>query len=156
MLKKIWDHLEELIGSIMVFVMVSVAFVNVVVRYLTSYSFSFSEELEVNLFVWCVLLGTAMAFKQGANLSLTMFYDLCPKSVRKLLFILSTVASIIFFGVLAYMGYLEVADEVALGVITESLGIPVYFYTVATPLVSALIVIRILDAAVATIRKNDY
>lgn len=35
MLKKIWDHLEELIGSIMVFVMVSVAFVNVVVRYLT-------------------------------------------------------------------------------------------------------------------------
>ncbi len=156
MLKKIWDHLEELVGSIMVFVMVSVAFVNVVVRYLTSYSFSFTEELEVNLFVWCVMFGTSMAFKQGANLSLTMFYELCPKSVRKLFFILSTIATLAFFCVLGYMGYLEVLDEIALGVTTESLAIPVYFYTIATPLVSALIVIRILEAAMATLRKNEY
>jgi TRAP-type C4-dicarboxylate transport system permease small subunit len=41
-------------------------------------------------------------------------------------------------------------------VTTESLAIPVYFYTVATPLVSALIVIRILEAAAATLRKNEY
>ncbi|WP_446697811.1 TRAP transporter small permease subunit [Acetomicrobium sp. S15 = DSM 107314] len=33
---------------------------NVIVRYLTTFSFSFSEELLVNLFVWITMLGASI------------------------------------------------------------------------------------------------
>jgi hypothetical protein len=61
MLKKLWDHFEELVGAVMLMIMVSIAFINVVTRYFIKYPLSFTEEIEVNLFVWLVMLGTSMA-----------------------------------------------------------------------------------------------
>lgn len=62
----------------------------------------------------------------------------------------------VFFVVLAYLGYLEVRDEIALSVTTESLGIPVYIYTIATPVLSVLIIIRMFQAAVKQIHAGKY
>ena len=41
-------HFEDLLGALMLAVMVTVAFINVIVRYFTSFSFAWSEEITVN------------------------------------------------------------------------------------------------------------
>jgi len=156
MARKIWENLEEIIGSIIVAVMVTIAFVNVLTRYFIKMSLSWTEEIEVNLFVWLVLFGTAVAFKRGGHLGMSFVYERFPPKIRKFLFIVSIVLCVGFFGVLAYLGYVEVCDEIDLCVTTESLAIPVCIYTVATPLLSILVIFRLLQAAVGQLRKDDY
>ncbi|MBO4312747.1 MAG: TRAP transporter small permease subunit, partial [Desulfovibrio sp.] len=61
-------HFEELLGSIMLAVMALIAFANVIVRYCTTFSLAWTEEITINFFVWVVLLGTACAFRDNTNL----------------------------------------------------------------------------------------
>lgn len=154
--RKLWSNLEEIISSIMIAIMVTVAFVNVITRYFIKMSLAWTEELEVNLFVWMVLLGVAIAFKKGGHLGMSFIYEKFPPRYRKGFFLMSVLLGVIFFGTLAYLGYLEVRDEIALGVTTESLGIPVCIYTIATPVLSLLVIVRMLQAAVKQILAEEY
>ena len=47
-------------------------------------------------------------------------------------------------------------DEIDLAVTSSSLARPIYYYTVALPVFSALIFIRILQASLATIHTNEF
>ena len=68
MLRFLGAHFEELLGSVLLAIMATIAFINVIVRYCTSFSFAWTEEMTVNFFVWVVLLGTARAFRTGGHL----------------------------------------------------------------------------------------
>lgn len=138
-------HFEEILGSILFATMVSIAFINVVVRYCTSFSFAWTEEITINFFVWITLLGIARAYRSGSHLSMAIFYNSLPISGKKFCDLISALICIIFFAALAYTGTLEVLDEYELESISESLGIPVWCYTIATPLFSILIIFRMLQ-----------
>ncbi len=149
-------HFEEVLGSALFAVMVTVSFVNVVVRYCTNFSFAWSEELTVNLFVWVVLLGTAIAFRERANLALSLVYEKSPKAARLAFYLISIALCIAFFGALLWTGAVEVLDEIELESTSESLEIPVWCYTCATPLFSGLIIFRILQQAVSALRTGKF
>lgn len=156
MFKYLDRHFEELLGAVLLAAMVSIAFINVIVRYCTNLSFSASEELTVNLFVWIVLLGVSRAFREKTNFSMSVVYALCSKSIRVWLYCFAVICSIAFFVWLAWLGAVEVWDEYELNVSSESLDIPVWIYTMATPLFSALIVVRILQRALFDLRRNEF
>lgn len=156
MIKKFFDNFEEILGSSLVALMVSISFLNVITRYFIKMSLSWSEEITVNLFVWVVLLGTAVAFKQGSHLGMSFVYDRLPAGVRKILFVLSVILCVTFFSTLGYMGYTEVLDEISLEVTTESLAIPVWYYTTAVPVFSGLVVFRILQNMFQVLRDKSY
>ena len=61
-----------------------------------------------------------------------------------------------FFGALAWTGWLEVRDEYELEVISEALAVPVWWYTIATPLFSVLTIFRMLQRACADLRSGSY
>lgn len=147
---------EELLGALLLAVMACISFINVIVRYCTNFSFSSSEELTVNLFVWIVLLGTARAFREGSNFSMNLLYDAMPRSVRKILYVFSILCCITFFAALCWQGTIEVMDEIELNVVSESLAIPVWLYTIATPLFSVLIIVRILQKVWEDFRTRHY
>jgi C4-dicarboxylate transporter DctQ subunit len=147
MIRFICNRFEELLGSALLLVMVSIAFINVITRYCIKMSLAWTEEITVNLFVWVVLLGTSFAFRNDSHLGVTMFYDGMPKWAQRLCYVIFLAASLGFFGVLFYLGLTEVRDEIDLEVTTESLAIPVWWYTIATPAFSLLIIIRILQRA---------
>jgi TRAP-type C4-dicarboxylate transport system permease small subunit len=153
---KFFDHFEEILGSILVAVMVTISFVNVITRYFIRMSLSWSEEITVNLFVWVVMLGTAIAFKKGSHLGMEFIYERFPDRIKKALFLLSAILSIAFFVVLGWLGAIEVKDEIDLCVITESLAIPVWYYTIAIPVFSVLVVFRILQNVVKSLRDHTY
>ncbi|WP_027361398.1 TRAP transporter small permease [Halodesulfovibrio aestuarii] len=155
MIKFIFNRFEELIASFLLFVMVAIAFSNVVTRYFIKLSFSWTEELTVNLFVWVVLLGTAHAFRKGDHLGVSLFYDKLPKKFRMICYGIFLVLSIGFFCTLFHLGWIEVMDEIDLEVTTESLAIPVWWYTIATPMFSLLIIVRILQRAWTDMRSDN-
>ena len=150
------ERAEESLGALMLAVMSVIAFLNVVVRYCTNLSFAWSEELTVNLFVWVVLLGTAAVFRERGHLGMNLLYDALPKKVRLACYLLALALGLAFFAALVWYGVLEIKDEIELEATSESLGIPVWIYTLATPLVSCLVIVRIAQRAWTDLRRGDY
>ena len=150
------EHFEEVLGSILLAIMATVAFINVIVRYCTSFSFAWSEELTVNFFVWVVLLGTARAFRQGTHLGMNIVYEALPKPARKACYWFGCALCVLFFGALCWTGTLEVIDEYELDSISESLGVPVWWYTIATPLFSLLIIVRMFQRSWLDLRTGNF
>ena len=75
--------LEEAIGAVGLAIMTTISFINVITRYVLKYSMAFTEELTLYIFVWITLIGTAIAFREGANMAVTVFYNFFPKGGRK-------------------------------------------------------------------------
>ncbi len=149
-------HFEEILGAILLAAMVTIAFLNVIVRYCTSFSFAWSEEMTVNFFVWVTMLGTACGFREGKHLAMNIFYNALPRKARLAAFIFSCILCLVFFGALFWTGCLEVIDEYELESISESLGIPVWWYTIATPAFSLLIIFRMLQRCNTVLRAGNY
>jgi TRAP-type C4-dicarboxylate transport system permease small subunit len=154
MLKKLADHFEEALGALVMAVMVTLAFVNVVTRYLIVYPLAFTEEITISLFVWLTLLGISVAFRKNAHLAVTFFYDQSSPRLRKAFYCIATGMSMLFFILLAWLGTIQVMDEMELAVTTESLAIPAWIYSGGIPVFSVLIIIRILQSARDTVRAG--
>lgn len=156
MLRFLNGRFEEILGAFLLALMVSIAFLNVIVRYCTTFSFAWTEEMTINFFVWVAMLGTARAFRDGSHLAMAIVYESFPKAARKWFYLFSCLICLIFFGALFYTGYLEVVDEYELDAISESLGIPNWWYTIATPVFSLLIILRMIQRASQDLHKGNY
>lgn len=156
MLKKICDNFEELLGALVLAIMAIVTVANVFTRYVITYPLAFTEEITVNLFVWLVMLGTSIAFRQNAHLAMTFVYDMLPASLRKVCFYLATAFSVAFFGLLTWLGTIQVLEEMELNVTTDSLALPAWYYSIGIPLFSVLVIVRILQSSRKIAREKTY
>ena len=156
MLRKLFDHFEEMLGAVVLVIMAVVTFVNVVTRYVIIYPLAFTEEVTVSLFVWLVLLGASIGFRRNAHLAMVFFYNLLPLSLKKVCFYISTVLSITFFVLLTWLGSIQVMDEIELGVTSDALAIPAACYSVGVPVFSVLIIARIVQASRKVMREHAF
>ncbi|MDY4031437.1 MAG: TRAP transporter small permease [Pyramidobacter sp.] len=146
-------HFEEIIGAICLAAMVTIDFVNVLTRYVFKVSMAFSEELTLYLFVWVTMMGASIAFREGSNMAVSFFYDHFNGKWKKIMTVLSSILSLIFFAVLLYFGVHEVIDEIELNVTTEAIELPVWWFTGAVPVCSVCIIYRIISWTRFLLRK---
>jgi C4-dicarboxylate transporter DctQ subunit len=146
------DLFEEYLCAFLIALMATLAFANVIVRYLTDQSLAFTEELIINLFVLATLLGTSMAFKRGAHLGMT-FIDtvLSPKALRWVAGLVA-VCGIALFVVLFYYGVDMVIQEYESEMVTYSMALPMWWFGLSVPVGSFIVVIRVVQAAVQELR----
>ncbi len=119
---------------------------NVVVRYFTDISFAFTEEISIALMVVMTLVGAAHAFVDNKHITITYFIDLLGPRGRRAARLLALVAGLAMFGVLGVLASRMAWDDYRFEVTSPALGIPQWLYTIWLPLVSLLIVVRILGA----------
>ncbi|GAB6103077.1 TRAP transporter small permease [Thermococcus atlanticus] len=144
---------EGYAAAILLLIMIIVAFVNVVTRYLFYMSLAFTEEIEVAFFVWMTFLGIALAFKRGSHLAMVFLRDRLP--VKKHLVLLGQVLSMILFVVVMYLTAKYVyLDMTIYHSTTMSLGIPMWIYTIGMPIISVVIILRILQVTKREVVKN--
>lgn len=116
---------------------------NVLVRYFTDISFAFTEEISVALLVVMTLVGASHAFASNHHIAITFFVDRQPAlhgAARRL----AAFCSLIMFGLLAWYGVRMTWDDYSFEVTSPSLGVPQWWYTIWLPLLSILIVLRLL------------
>ncbi len=116
---------------------------NVLVRYFTDISFAFTEEISVALLVVMTLVGASHAFASHHHIAITFFVERRP-ALKTLSVRLGLVASLLMFGLLAWYGALMAWDDYSFEVTSPSLGVPQWWYTVWLPLLSSVIVLRLL------------
>jgi TRAP-type C4-dicarboxylate transport system permease small subunit len=152
-MKHALDRLEEGACVLLLAVMTVVALVNVITRYLIRFSLAFTEELVVSLFVWLTLLGTSIAFRQGSHLGFSFIVDRCPRAIQRLSIWLGAVLGIVLFGLLVYFGIGQIRLERMLGMTSEALAIPQWWYTAGIPIFGILVVVRIIQGAIRADRE---
>ena len=116
---------------------------NVLVRYFTDISFAFTEEISVALLVVMTLEGASHAFASNHHIAITFFVDRWP-AIKPLAHRLAMLCSLVMFGLLAWYGVLMAWDDYSFEVTSPSLGVPQWWYTVWLPVLSMLIVLRLV------------
>lgn len=94
------------ITAFFIFLIIVLTFCQVVSRYLFNFTFAWVEEVSRYLFMWIVALGSAVAFQQGAHMSIDAVDAHLPKGARRYLHILRIALSIVAVGFLTYSGIL--------------------------------------------------
>jgi TRAP-type C4-dicarboxylate transport system permease small subunit len=146
-------HFEEILAATLLSVMATLAFANVLTRYVFEFPLAYTEELEVNALVWLTLFGTASAFRRRRHLRMLFFQDKFPEKAKRILNGVFALIGAGLFTTLGYLGYQQILDERFLEITSESLNFPQWLYTVCIPVGCALIVFRIIEAAIAEMRE---
>jgi TRAP-type C4-dicarboxylate transport system permease small subunit len=123
---------------------------NVLVRYFTDLSFAFTEEISVVLMVIMTLVGASHAFATNHHISILYFVELKP-ALRKAALKLAAGCSLLMFTLLAWYGARMTWDDYQFEVTSPSLGIPQWWYSVWLPVLSALIMVRLIGV----LRRRD-
>jgi TRAP-type C4-dicarboxylate transport system permease small subunit len=119
---------------------------NVLVRYFTDISFAFTEEISIVLMVVMTLTGAAHAFVGNRHIAITYFVGLLGKRGQRGARALALLAALTLFVLLTVLGARMAWDDYRFEVTSPALGIPQWIYTVWLPLLSLLIVVRVLGA----------
>lgn len=84
---------------------VTLAFINVVLRYTFNTSLTWAGELTNYLFMWGALFGAAYGFKKGIHISVTILLAQLPAPIGKALLIFANSLSFIYLAAMSYFGY---------------------------------------------------
>jgi TRAP-type transport system small permease protein len=126
---------------------------NVVVRYFTSISFAFTEEISVWLMVVMALVGSASALARRQHIAVTLLTERAAPRLRKALDVFALLATAAMFAALAWYGTRFAWDDFRYEVTSPALGIPQWLYTAWLPLLALLIVGRALQYAWLRVRS---
>lgn len=147
---------EELISAILLFIMASIAFVNVLSRKIFHLSFAFTEEITVHFFVWITVLGIAIAFEKGAHLGVVTVYNKLPKTLKKTAAFISAGFSTLLFLIVNYYAFREIYMDITIfHMESEALRIPEWIYTIGIPIFSVFIFKNIYKGLKNEIKKIE-
>ncbi len=148
--------IEELISAILLFVMASITFINVLSRKIFHLSFAFTEELTVHFFVWITVLGIAIAFEKGIHLGMVAIYNKLPKTIKKTAALISAILSALLFLIVDYYAFREIyMDLTIFHMESEALRIPEWIYTIGIPIFSIFIFISIYKGLKIELKKIE-
>ena len=128
---------------------------NVVVRYFTDFSFAFTEEISVWLMVFMTLVGAASAFRTGKHINVSLLVNRLPPPWRRAVELFALAATAVMFALLVWYGARMAYDDFRYEVTSPALGVQQWFYSAWLPLLSAVIVVRLLQLFRARLRAAD-
>lgn len=136
------SRLEEWIVAIVMGLMATITFINVLSRGIANYSLSFTEEITINLFVLLTFVGTAIGVREHAHLGFTLIYDLLNHALKRVMTIFIGVMMALLFIVLIYFGIQMVYFQFQMGQSTPALGWPQWWFSSAMPIGALLCLFR--------------
>ena len=133
-------RIDHWLVAILLFTMASIAFVNILSRYLFHFSFASTEEITINLFVWVTVIGSGLAFERGGQLGMVTLYKLFPKKFKKfVIFFSAALSAVLFLLVDIYMIQAIYQELTLFNATSAALGIPVWIYYVGVPIFSVFV-----------------
>lgn len=136
-------QIEEAAAAAAMALICLITFANVVVRYLTSASFAFTEEISVFLLVALTLVGAAAAFARDLNIRVTFFAERLPARPRRALELIGMALSAVLFTLVAWYGWRFFLDDWSFGTTSPGLGVPQWMYSIWLVVLSIAIVARL-------------
>ena len=146
--------IEEVLAGIAIGLLGLITFANVVVRYLTNFSFAFTEEFSIFLMVLVALLGGSSVMAKGGHLKITFVQDRLRPKIRRIAGAAANALTAVTFLLLAVFGGRMAWDEYRFEVTSPGLGLPTWIYTMWLPLLSLAIFGRAVGVMIRDWRRK--
>ncbi|MBB6217443.1 C4-dicarboxylate transporter DctQ subunit [Anaerosolibacter carboniphilus] len=127
------DNIEEHIASILLILTSILVFAQLVLRYQFNYSLSWAEELARMMIAWFIFLGSSMAVKENAHVSMDALLIVLPEKIKAVAGILIDIVNIVFCIIIVYAGIGMLKDAVALGSTATAINVPLYIPYASVP-----------------------
>ncbi|HOO63868.1 MAG TPA: TRAP transporter small permease [Synergistaceae bacterium] len=148
------DGLLRKVVTLAIGLMLSIIFIQVVLRYAFHFTFSFSEELARYLFVWTVFLCIPVVAKTGGHMAVGAITERVQGFWLKVCQIAGGLLTLLFSGILFWQGVRMV--RLTQFQTSPALGIKMSYVYLAIPLGAAVLLLISLMALFEVLRgKND-
>ena len=117
-------------------------------------SFAFTEEFSVFLLVFMTFVGASAAFAANEHIRISFFLQRMPPKLRWVCEVVTLLATTVMFALIVYYGGKVTWAEWTWGETSPGLGYPAWIYTVWLPLLSAVIILRVLGRGIARLRRR--
>lgn len=129
------SRLEKFIIGYATIIMIGVMFINVVLRYVFKFSFSWSDEVAryINMFV--TFFAISAGIKYGAHVGVSAFVDyVVPKKARKYFIIFANVVTMVFCVFIAAFGFQLMMKQFGMNQVSPAMQIPMGLIYSAVPI----------------------
>lgn len=135
--------LEDWVSVLVLSALALITFINVIVRYLTSGSFAWTEEISVFLLIILTMVAGSTAFVRMQHIRIEAVADRGTPARQRTLAIVSAVVVLGFFMLLTVLSARMALDDYTWGDTSPAIGIPNWWYTVWMPVLSGVITLRV-------------
>lgn len=119
-----------------------IVFANVCLRYLTTESIVWGEEVARHMMIWLTFVGAGLVLRHGGHVAIDNLQDAIPRSAARLIRALITIALVAFAGAMIWYGHIYV--ERTMFQTTSATQIPFGYIYLAMPIGFGLIVVHML------------
>lgn len=153
--KKIMDGftiIEKVALAVMLLVVTAITFGNVLSRYVLPTSWSFTEELVINLFVPLSLLGAALCARdEGGLVSMALFSNGLNRRGQRILNLVMVAAGLYFCYVLVKYGGARVTSLIANNKKTDVLRINEWKFALSVPVSGVCMALHLIEFGIDNI-----
>lgn len=135
--------LEDIVSVAAMALLALITFANVVVRYLTSSSFAWTEEFSIFLLIIVTMTAGSTAFVRSQHIRIEFLADAGSNTRQLLLARIATLCSLLFFLALAILSARMVYDEYTWGDTSPAIGVPTWWYSIWVPILAGGITLRL-------------
>lgn len=136
--------IEDWLTVIVMGLLASITFANVLVRYFTSQSFAWTEELSVFLMIVLSLVAGSAAVARNRQIRIEYFADNGPAWRQRALARFGAIMVFLLFALIAVLSTRVVIDDIKFGETSPGIGVPQWWYTIWLPVMSIAIAGRAL------------
>ncbi len=147
-------RLEEALAALAMALICLISLANVVVRYLTSVSFAFTEEYSVFLLVFMTFVGASAAFATNDHIRIAWLLERLPPRLALAAELLTLVVTTLLFALVVWFGAQVAFDEWYWGETSPGLGHPSWIYSIWLPILALAILLRVAGRGWRELRRG--
>ena len=136
--------IEDWLTVVVMALLALITFANVLVRYFTSQSFAWTEEISVFLMIVLALVAGSAAVARNRMIRIEYFADNGPERRQRALARFGAAMVFLLFAGMAVLSVRMVYDDVRWGETSPGIGVPQWWYTIWLPVLSIAIAGRAL------------
>lgn len=151
LIKKLNKAEEGLVGMALLG-LASLTFVETVLRYTVSYTFTWFGEFANYAMIFCTYLGAAIGVKYGTHFSMEALTEYCPDKVSHLLKAVAYLISAIVCMLFIYYGVIHILKLQSFGVKSPAMQLKMFIPYIPIPLFSITMAFRFLTLSFKHLR----
>ncbi|WP_176961132.1 TRAP transporter small permease [Lentibacillus cibarius] len=151
-MRKIFNHLEEIIGGSLFIVMLIVLVIQIFSRQVLDSPITWTEQLARFLFVYTAYLAISSEIKNEGHVRIDFFFNKLPGSLRNIVYYVFQLMIAIVLILLIYVGYEMSLRKLPMEIV--SLNISYVYMYMALPILGVLMLYRLIERNVKAIRQG--
>ncbi|MFM7533397.1 MAG: TRAP transporter small permease [Rubrivivax sp.] len=136
--------LEDVLTAAVMAALALITFANVLVRYFSSQSFAWTEEVSVFLMIVLALVASSAAVARHAHIRIEYFADGGTPERRRALARFGALMVCVLFTLMAVLSVRMVWDDIRFEETSPGIGVPKWWYSIWLPVLATAIALRAL------------